>query len=304
LNPDSVQIEPASLGQAAEAMWLVFGRLAREERYRQVDAMLASVAEDESTLAGLLEARRGGKRAGAVFAQVQPGKTALVWTPSLVEGEPLATASRLLEAVSAFLVDRDVQMAYVLMETVSEADDTLLRAGGYESLSELLYMVSSAEDFPAERPPMSLTFESYNDANHARLSRVVEATYEQTLDCPRLNGVRLMEDVLAGYRATGMFDPARWMIVRHDDNDIGCLLLADHAKQENWELVYMGVAASCRGHRWGREIVRHAQWLVGRAGRPRLVLAVDAKNAPAIRMYQSVGFQSCQRRSVYLRLFD
>ena len=185
-----------------------------------------------------------------------------------------------------------------------EEDGTVLSAEGFEPLADLLYLVSPDERFPPSRPAGRLEFESYSPASHGRMARVIEATYEETLDCPRLNGVREIDDVMVGYRATGVFAPARWLLVRHQGEDVGCLLLADHPQQENWELVYMGLVPSARGNGWGNEITQYAQWLTRQAGRPRLVLAVDATNAPAIRVYSSLGFHPWDRRSVYLKIFE
>jgi ribosomal protein S18 acetylase RimI-like enzyme len=132
---------------------------------------------------------------------------------------------------------------------------------------------------------------------------VLERTYEGTLDCPRLNGVRAAEDVLATYRSAGCFDPATWFLVRSQGKDIGCLLLTDYPQDEQWELTYVGLLKSVRGRGLGRQLVRHAQWLSQQAGRRRLVLSVDAANAPAIGLYASEGFVAWDRRAVYLRLF-
>ncbi len=113
--------------------------------------------------------------------------------------------------------------------------------------------------------------------------------------------MREIDDVLAGYRATGRFDPDHWLIARHGEQDVGCLILADHPDHGNMELVYMGLVPAARGRAWGAELVRHAQWLTSRAGRSRLVLAVDANNVPAIRIYTQSGFEAWQRRIVYAR---
>ena len=119
---------------------------------------------------------------------------------------------------------------------------------------------------------------------------MVEQTYVETLDCPQLNGVRPIEEILDGYRAVGQFDPRRWLLVRHTGGDVGCLLLAEHLGRI-WELVYMGVAESRPaggGGDW-----RSGGMLSGwaRAGpvRKHLVLAVDAQNEPAIRAYAARG---------------
>ena len=100
-------------------------------------------------------------------------------------------------------------------------------------------------------PPARWEFEPYEPANHRRLAAVVEASYEQTLDCPELNGVREMDDVLAGYRASGVFDASRWLIAQYAGADVGCLLLSDFPEHDNWELVYMGVLPSAAGTRLG-----------------------------------------------------
>ena len=142
----------------------------------------------------------------------------------------------------------------------------MLGTGGFHRLSELLYLVCLNSEFPTAPLPTSLEFEVYSPANHRRLAAMVEATYQKTLDCPQLNGVRQIEDVLAGYRGCGVFDESRWLIVRHGGSDVGCLLLSDYPDYDNWELVYMGVAPWVRGKGWGIEIVRYAQWRAAASG--------------------------------------
>ncbi|HUT90375.1 MAG TPA: GNAT family N-acetyltransferase [Thermoguttaceae bacterium] len=297
---DPPLVKPVSPVLHAEALSLVFGHLLPEDRAQRVEALLAGARSGEVPMDGLLAARRGGRLVGGVFSEVQAGRAALVWPPRLASGEPGTTAERLLAATAEYLVGKGVCVAYALLEPGMEDDAPRLREAGFEPVAELLYLFSLDESFPASPPASPVQFESYCPANHDRLARVVEATYRETLDCPRLNGVRQIDDVLAGYRATGVFSPGRWLLVRHRGEDIGCLLLADHPEQENYELVYMGLVPSARGSGWGKDITRRAQWLTCQARRPRLVLAVDAANGPAIRMYSMLGFHAWDRRNVYL----
>jgi mycothiol synthase len=238
-----------------------------------------------------------------VLFHVQPGRIAGLWPPQVVATEPAATAAELLDAASQRMVEENVRVAQALVETDAQPEAELLRQAGYSRVADLLYLVSPADEFPTAPTRSAVQFETYSAANHQRLARIIEATYEQTLDCPQLNGIREVEDVLAGYRATGRFDPSRWLIVRHKDADIGCLLMADHPEHGVGELVYMGVVRPSRGHGWGMDIARHAQWLAHQAGRARLALAVDAANTPAVAMYAAVGFQAWDRRSAYVRIF-
>jgi ribosomal protein S18 acetylase RimI-like enzyme len=297
------QIGPVSPEGRAEALRLVFSRLAEGDRQRQLEMFLDLAPAVEDSLSGLLGAYRRGRLVGAVFSQVQPGRTAVLWPPQLVVGEAAATAAILLETACQRLAQQEVCMVQALLRTDASPDVATLLAGGFDRLAKLFYLVSPEVEFPSGPPSGSLVFEHYSPDNHLRLARVVEATYGQTLDCPRLNGVRQIEDVLAGYRATGVFDLGRWLIVRHEDRDVGCLLLADHPKDGNYELVYMGLAASVRGRGWGRDIARQAQWRTRQAGRARLVLAVDTANQPALKIYTAVGFRAWDRRSAYVRIF-
>ncbi len=115
-------------------------------------------------------------------------------------------------------------MAQILLEAVAAEDEKTLCEGGFDYLTDLLYLVCLEDDFPQAALPCPLEFEVYNSQNHDRLARIVDATYQETLDCPKLNHVRQLDDVLAGYRATGEFLPGRWLIVRYENRDVGCLL--------------------------------------------------------------------------------
>ena len=129
----------------------------------------------------------------------------------------------------------------------------------------------------------------------ARLSAIVQQTYESTQDCQFVQGLRSIDDVLAGYKAVGIYDASRWFLVSRSESegnvrDVGCLLLTEHPAEKNWELIYFGVVPLC-GARLGIEIVRQAQWLTCRSRAERFAPAVDAANSPAIAVYAAAGFE-------------
>jgi len=298
------QIGPVSPDRQAEVLSLVFRDLLVEDRRQRMHVLLNDQQSGIASLSGLVEARRGEELVGGVLSEIQVGRTAAVWPPSLVPDEPPSTAEKLLASASEFLTAERICAAHALVDPDTADDEPLLRAAGFHPLASLLYLVCLEDHFPPSRPTSPLEFESYSPASHDRLGRVIEATYVETLDCPGLSGVRQIDDVLDGYRATGGFAPDRWLHVRHRGEDVGCLLLADHPERENCELVYMGLAPAARGRGWGKDMTRHAQWLTRRLGRPRLVLAVDEGNVPANRTYSTLGFHSWNRKSVYLKKFS
>ena len=108
--------------------------------------------------------------------------------------------------------------------------------------------------------------------------------------------------MLQGYAAQGTFSPDRWFFARSEDQDVGALILTEHAEGENWELVYMGVTPSGRGNGFGWQIVQFALWQAGRADVQRLILAVDEANEHALAVYRKAGFVVWDRRTVFARI--
>jgi ribosomal protein S18 acetylase RimI-like enzyme len=276
--------------------------MAPSQRPAIAAALLESHA-DQATLAGggLFVAMRGGRLCGAAWGQRQPGNTAVFWPPQLIPGEIRHTASQLASTVAAELDRARVGMAQVLLSPGDTEPIEVITAVGFRHLADLLYLSWATGQVAALPAQSDLDFISLDPAQHARLSALIERTYDGSLDCAALNGARPIDDVIAGYRETGVFRAENWLFVQRDGQDVGVLILADHPQARHWELVYMGLVPSARGCGWGRQIAQHAQYLAQRAQVERIVLAVDAANEPALRMYHRAGFQSWDRRSVYVR---
>jgi ribosomal protein S18 acetylase RimI-like enzyme len=226
----------------------------------------------------------------------------MFWPPQLVAGEEVRTARLLAEAVIGVLDETAVEMTQALLPSRDAAREPVLRAVGFRHLADLLYMSCEAERFPATPPQATeLEFDPYSGAKRVRLLAMVEQTYRQTLDCVGLNGKRTIDDVINGYQGTGVYRAENWQIVRARGEDVGVLLIAEHPAARHWELMYMGLSPEARGLGWGGQITEYAKWRAHEAGVERIVLGVDATNTPALRMYRRAGFETWDRRSVYVR---
>jgi ribosomal protein S18 acetylase RimI-like enzyme len=300
----ALQIGPATADTVARALALAWQHIPQPARDHQITRMLAQWRVEPDPTAILLVALRAEEVVGGAWAQLQPGRTASISPPAVVAGEPASTADRLLDELLQASASGHAQLAQVLLEQDHGADFERLVSRRFEHMTDLLYLVSLASAFPEAESATPLTFEPFSESQQSRLSALVERTYEETRDCPQMNGLRDMADTLAGYRAAGSFDPARWFFLRHDGQDVGCLLLADHPEHRQWELVYVGLVPEFRGRGWGVEVVRHAQFLASRARAKCLLLAVDAANEPAVAMYGEAGFTAWDRRSVLVRRLD
>lgn len=296
-----LHIDTVPAARRRAALELLLSDWTPDERRQQLEEF-ARLPADDPAWNGLLSARRDDRDIAVVWGQLQPGRVAGVWPPRTSGGPTPDVALALLAAVGDRLRAQGVQLAQSLLAADQTADARLLIQAGFERLAALSYLLSTERDFPQEQPASSLEFAPYSAAIHAALAAVVEESYEGTLDCPRLNGLRSIDDVLAGYRAAGVFDPSRWLLVRYAGKPVGCLLLSDYPEHGHYELVYMGLRPHTRGRGWGIEIARHAQWLCRQAGRPRLVLGVDSSNGPALRMYGAVGFRAWEQRIALIRV--
>ena len=304
-SPDTFEIAPAKPENLTEVLSLVFCKCEAQDALNRVRATLTEYREGRVHLRGLLGAYRTGRLVGAAFAQVLPGRSATFWPPQLEPGEPEETAEELAARAMAHACQAGAVVVHALLDgQPNRCDITRLESAGFTRLAELYYLLAEERDFPTTPPAGPLTFEPYSSEMHSRLCRVVAETYQATLDCPGLDGIRSAHDVLEGYAANPGSCPSHWFLIQHEDRDVGCLLLADYEEHGNCELTYMGLTPSARGNRWGVQITRYAQWVARSLGRQRVVLAVDAANQPARNMYAAAGFRGWDRRQVYMRTLE
>ena len=157
-NPDP-QIGGILPQQRVDALELVFSHLQPDERQRQIgEALVEMSLPANGPFEGLIGARRNGRLVGAMFSQIAPGRTAIVWLPRLVAGEPEATAARLYAATWEFLARQRIVLAQVLLSMVGKVERAALRLGGFRHLANLFYLVSRDDaSFLPRRQSRNLT---------------------------------------------------------------------------------------------------------------------------------------------------
>lgn len=259
---------------------------------------------------GLIGSFRGDEMTGTVWAELHSGRVAALHGPKIGADEPATTAAQLVGLAIDYSTTCEVRLVQALKRADEEAEAQALVEHGVRHVADLLYMHADGLAGPAEPPPTSLRFEPYSAALPMRMINLIERTYVESLDCPIVDGLRTVEEILEGYRATGSHDPHRWLIATARLEpagplvDVGCILLAVHPLTDQWELMYMGVVPEGRGRGWGLEMVRHAQGLARTANAKSVVLAVDAANEPGVKMYAAAGFEVFDRRALHLRVID
>lgn len=240
--------------------------------------------------------------AWAVLPIVNPGRTMLLLAPSRIpQATPVPLIRQLTEQVCGHWSRRDVHLAQFLLDPDDRAMRELYAGCGFDMLAELLYLQRTVRRAPAVRLPEGFALHPYAPEIHAEFGEAITGSYENSLDCPALNGRRNIDDVLDGHKATGQFEPDLWHLLTESGEPRGVLILSPTVNGDSVELVYLGLVPQARGRGLGDALMHLAMRCVQETGRSELALAVDGQNQPALKLYYRHGLQRIGSRLALLR---
>ena len=300
-GPDVPEYRPARAEEIADGLSLVLGTPSAPAGADQVGEFASFAAARGLDINDLWVAGAGGRMEWAVLPLVSPGRTVLLLTPGAL---PRAVAiGPLIEAVCQWAVSKGVHLAQALVDPADGAAREAFNRCQFRQIAELLYLqVSPRRKVTPPDTPGTFTWHTYSPDNHSLFARAISESYVASLDCPALNGLRDIEDVIAGHRSSGEFDPETWYVLAENDKPAAVLLLTRVPRSEMAELVYLGLSPSSRGRGIGDLMVRHALWAVRhRMNLQRLTLAVDSTNVPALKLYYRHGMQQMGVKTAMLR---
>ncbi len=231
-----------------------------------------------------------------------PGRTALFYTPQTAPRDSLSQAAQ-VQCIMAAGMDASVAgMALAQVILTPDADQTaeLYRRADFSDLATLLYMRRNRPLFkPSFELPPDFQLDTYTPQRRGQFGDAIESSYIQTLDCPRLSGLRPMEDVIAGHQASA-FDPSLWFLLTRDGQNAGVLLMSHRRESAALELVYLGLVPSCRQIRLGSQLMKLVLLTAMRLQTATITLAVDRANTPAVHLYRSWRFTQTAERLVLI----
>jgi len=298
-------VRRASPSERVEVLRLLFKRadLSSLAISRQVEAF-ASFAERQSLsldLQWLIE--RNGRARAACMLICSPGRCGTVLLSDAIEAADRAAASGALAELVTMARQHRLRLVQALLEM--DFDGTELLAGaGFARIGELQYMERSIGGVARHRNEAGTEWVTYGAQLHATFAEVIEASYEGSLDCPALTGVRQIEEVIEAHKAAGVFEPNGWLLLKCEDQPVGVLLLSRVTYRPAMEIVYMGLIPRARGRGLGHVLVRRAVAEAQQRGVDALMLAVDTGNTPARRIYAANGFGTTTERQVWLHVLD
>jgi len=287
------RVRPVELPAAVGA---ILGSPARPAPAAQVAEFISSAPDRRIDVQSIWVAEVSGRIASAVLPIVNPGRTLLLLTSPEVAATNVP-ATRLVGEICGHFASQGVQLAQVLLESQLHQSRQFFASMGFKEIAELIYLQGNVPRHTAAPPmPEHMRWLEYSAETHAVFADAILKTYRESLDCPDLSGLRDIDDVIAGHRATGEFDPAGWQLLLERDQAVGVLLLSRIPQTDAMELVYLGLSPEARGRGLGIFLMKQVFFLILRNQRRRLSLAVDSKNGPALKLYYRFGMRQVATR--------
>ena len=264
--------------------------------------LLAGARRGAVSIDLLLGAYRGSELISPVLAVESAGGAAMVFISPVQHGEMVHRATvAVLEALQVVAWKRSVALLEILLLPDCEAPARAVAQSGFRRITCLRYLRrEQAVSLPPAMSVDDLQWVQYAPSREELFGRALEATYAQSQDCPELTSLRSTANVLAGHRASGVFDPALWWVLLRRTEPVGVLLLNEILGERVLEVDYMGVAQSARGMGVGDALLARAVVAARQAGVAALALAVDQRNRPARRLYGRWGFEETGTRDAWI----
>lgn len=290
-------------GRRSEAIERLVGTIAGDRV--AVDRFLHYAKANAIRLDGLWSRLdQAGSIAFSVLVVPSAGRTAMVFSSRPASPRRIPAITGLIDHACGQLGGWNVNLAQALIEPAERAEREAFTSAGFLELSLLSYLerpLSRTDAVPAPQWPPGVRIEPYAETLHDDLVRALEESYERTLDCPGLYGLRTTDDIIAGHMATGQFVQSLWTLLRMADKPAGALLLNPFPGHRTAELVYLGLAPAARGRGLGRQLLRYGLGLLKKRRERTLTLAVDEHNTPALALYRSEGFRPLAQRVALIR---
>lgn len=254
-----------------------------------------------------------GRYRMAVLAVPSAGRAAMLLASHARHRDDVPDLGRAVEAACQSAADF-ADIAQALVEPHRELDVAAFEAGGLRNLATLEYLEAPLRSVAAPRLPDGWTIDPVAPAlvldgddakrlaaeTRAGLAAVLESTYRDTLDCPGLAGLRNTSDVIDGHFAMGS-RRRFWLFARERGVARGVCLLNATLDGRAVELVYFGLAPEARGLGLGAALLDAGFHAAAQARCTTVSLAVDVRNAPARRLYESRGFRHMSARIALVR---
>ncbi len=184
--------EPVRPEEWPAAFRLLFQNASPADREARLVNALGLAEHGELDPEGLFVLRENGRVLGAVLCHCLPGHSALVWPPQcLPDKRRLLFEDALLRRGADWLKAGNVRVAQALLSPDEAELAAALPRNGFAHVTHLLFLRRDlCHGVHARASAVCLTYRAYEPSQPMLFHQTLQNTYEGTLDCPELNGVR------------------------------------------------------------------------------------------------------------------
>jgi mycothiol synthase len=301
--PPPFTIESARPEERAAAFRLVFQHLEDAEQELRIGNALTLVHAGELDPNGVFVVR-GPDLVGALVCVPLRGAGGLLWPPFVREGpDRTRQEDQLVRSALIWLRARGAKLAQAILSSGEVPLAAPLERNGFRHVTRLDYLRHRLESVDSPEPASRFSWRTYSQSDPQLFQQTLLRTYEGTQDCPELNGVRTVDEILDGHKAQGLFHPDRWWLAQEEEDPVGVLVVTEITEWHGWDISYVGVVPEARRRGIGRLLTQLALGEARAAGASQVTLAVDARNRPAWNLYSHLGFELWDQREAYLLFF-
>ncbi|MCA9126437.1 MAG: GNAT family N-acetyltransferase [Planctomycetales bacterium] len=250
-----------------------------------------------------LEARRAAQRCAAAYMLPLPGRVMTLGGVRCTPNDRPAAVELLRHCIQ-----RANDVGTMQTQAIVEVDDlntaNILECTYFVRLTSVAHLCLALDGATDAHRPAGLGTSAVEFAAageyEADLAQLIVETFDQTLDCPKLNGIRTAADVLTGFMdGKTLADLPNWYVILIHQQLAGCLLMMEHPRGI-MELAYLGIVPSHRGRNLGSILMSKAIEISRAANAQYLVAAADKDNWPVLSIYQRFGFGEVKSLDVWL----
>ncbi len=209
----------------------------------------------------------------------------------------------LAQRVQDDLSSLDILFQQAVIESGDDLAALALTAAGFQPVTEVC-------ELSLEIGPESPSFESFDRSNGIELvappldsplwGEAFAASLEGGLDIPELLQKRGPAESFESLRLLAADDTEHWRVALHRGSTAG-LVLPTPLPDGTAEIQYLGVVPAARRQGLGQRLIADAMEAATAIGARVLTVHVDARNVPALRLYESRGFRVVSRQALWLR---
>lgn len=167
---------------------------------------------------------------------------------------------------------------------------------GFQPGPRMVEMARTPPDSPEEPGG---DYVAYSQDRRVLFANVLYRTLHGSLDAPEVPICHDPERLMLSFEERGAFDREDFVLAL-EGGEPGGILLLSAVEEETLEILYVGVAPELRGRGMGRMLMQRSLWRASERGAAQIKAFVDARNTPALVLYEKLGFSEKRAVQVFI----